>query len=81
MEHAEENLNDLIDYVERVFVCGGWTEAEVQKLQDFQQKGGMFIHQYLIVITGQTTWWKVGMASFKSSWEYVILQSGDLLTC
>ena len=47
MEKTEENLDDLVDYVEKVWVYGGKAEAEEdQKLQEFHQKLGMFTYQY-----------------------------------
>lgn len=44
MENAEENLDDVMDKVEKGYVRGGGAEAENQKLQDFHQKFGMFTY-------------------------------------
>lgn len=53
MEKTEENLDDLVDYVEKVYSQGRFGRGKQNhKLYDFHQKLGIFIYLYPTAITG-----------------------------
>ena len=53
MWETEDNLDYLVDYVEKVYIQGRFGSGkENHKLQDFHQELGMFIHLFQTAITG-----------------------------
>ena len=54
VENAEENVDNLMDSVERVYVWEKYGRTRRSGLEDFHQKLGKFIHQYWMVTTGWT---------------------------
>lgn len=77
MRKTEDNLDYLVDYVEKEYIQGRFGRGkENHKLQDFHQELGMFIHLFQTAITGWTMQWKAfneykanNQVGIQNTWE------------